>query len=170
MAVCLFTFVDLYSKGLSTLDNILAKGGQRAAAMGVTEAEMLDEWRLIDDMAPLRFQANVVLNFAQQWTARAAGLPIPADVPADLDLAGYKATIAAAKAWLDGLKAEQFEGRDDQPVKFLIGNGMEPTLPAGQWLSNFATTNFYFHLSTAYGILRSKGTPIGKIDLFGGGL
>jgi hypothetical protein len=43
-------------------------------------------------------------------------------------------------------------------------------LPPSQWISVFATTNIYFHLSTAYGILRSKGTPIGKIDLFAGGL
>ena len=45
---------------------------------------------------------------------------------------------------------------------------MEPTLPAGQWLSVFATTNIYFHLSMAYAILRMKGVPIGKIDLFAG--
>ena len=47
---------------------------------------------------------------------------------------------------------------------------MEPTLPAAQWLTVFATTNLYFHFSTAYGILRSKGVPIGKIDLFASGL
>ena len=47
---------------------------------------------------------------------------------------------------------------------------MEPTLPTGQWLSVFATTNIYFHLSIAYAILRSKGVPIGKIDLFAGQL
>ena len=52
----------------------------------------------------------------------------------------------------------------------MLGTGMEPTLPSGQWLTGFATTNIYFHLSTVYGILRSKGVQIGKIDLFAGGL
>ena len=47
---------------------------------------------------------------------------------------------------------------------------MEPTLPAGQWLTVFATTNLYFHMSTAYGILRAAGVRIGKIDLFTTGL
>ena len=47
---------------------------------------------------------------------------------------------------------------------------MEPTLPVGQWITGFSTTNLYFHLSTAYGILRSKGVQIGKRDLFAGGL
>lgn len=168
MTVCLFTFVELYSKGLGTLENLLTKGAAFAASQGVSEGDMLD-WRLIDDMHPLRFQANVVLNFARQWPARAAGLPVPADVPENLDLAGYKAAIADAKAYLAGLKAEQFEGRDQVPITFNLGQ-FEPTLPAGQWLSSFATTNFYFHLSTAYGILRHKGVPIGKPDLFAGGL
>lgn len=168
MTVCLFTFVELYSKGLGTLENLLTKGAAFAASQGVSEAEMLD-WRLIDDMHPLRFQANVVLNFARQWPARAAGLPVPADVADNLDLAGYKAAIADAKAYLAGLKAEQFEGRDQVSITHNLGQ-FEPTLPAGQWLSSFATTNFYFHLSTAYGILRHKGVPIGKPDLFAGGL
>jgi hypothetical protein len=168
VAVCLFTFVDLYSKGLSTLDHILTKGAEFAASKGVSDAEML-EWRLIDDMNPLRFQAFVVINFAKQWTARAAGVAVPADIPADLDLKGIKAAIAEAKAFLAGLKAEQFEGRDAVTLKVPLGQ-IEPELPLGQWLSGFATTNFYFHLSTAYGILRSKGVQIGKVDLFAGGL
>jgi len=50
-----------------------------------------------------------------------------------------------------------------------IGNGMTPTLPSGQWLTVFANTNIYFHLSMAYAILRLKGVQIGKVDLFAGG-
>jgi uncharacterized protein len=168
MTVCLFTFVDLYSKGLGTLDHLLTRGAEFASSKGGSEADILD-WRLIDDMNPLRFQAMVVINFAQQWPARAAGLPVPEGIEDSLDLAGFKAAIAAAKAYLAGLKAEQFEGRDGQPITFNLGQ-IEPTLPAGQWLSSFATTNFYFHLSTAYGILRHKGVQIGKPDLFAGGL
>ena len=168
MAVSLFTFVDLYSKGLGTLDHILQKGAEQARAIGASEAEML-EWRLIEDMNPLRFQCFVVINFSRQWPARVAGLEIPADIPSDLDLDGIRTAIAAAQSYLAGLKAEQFAGRDDVPLTVNLGQ-MEATFPAGQWLANFATTNFYFHLSTAYGILRSRGTQIGKRDLFAGGL
>lgn len=174
MAVCLFTFVDLYSKGLTTLDHILSKGAEFARSKGVSEEEML-EWRLVEDMYPLRFQAGVVINFAKQWTARAAGLPVPDDiggpgmVAGDLDLQGLRAAIAEAKAYLTALKAEQFEGRDGVLLKVPLGQ-IEPEMPIGQWLTGFATTNFYFHLSTAYGILRARGVPIGKIDLFAGGL
>lgn len=168
MAIGLITFIDLYAKGLTTLDNLLTKGAAFAEEQGVSEAEMLD-WRLIGDMHPLRFQANVALNFARQWPARVVGAEPPADVAGDLDVAGYKAAIAEAKAYLAGFKAEQLDARAEAPVSFNLGQ-FEPTFPARQWLTGFATTNFYFHLSIAYAILRHKGVPIGKPDLFAGGL
>ena len=169
MTVNFHTFVGLYTRVLDTATHLLTKGAEHAAATGVSEAELLD-WRLIDDMAPLRFQIMVVCNFPQQWLARAVDLPVPADVTDDLDVAGFKAALAKSRAFVAALTPEQFAGRDDVPLTVTIGNGMSPTLPAGQWVSVFATTNVFFHLSTAYGILRSKGVQIGKVDLFAGGL
>jgi uncharacterized protein len=169
MTVNLYSFIDLYSRQLATAAHLLNKGAEHAKANGVSEGQMLD-WRLIDDMQPLAFQLMVVCNFSRQWPARVAGLALPPDVTVDLDVAGFQAAIADAKAYLAGLSPEQFAGRDDVPLTVALGNGMEPTLPAGQWLTVFATTNLYFHLSTAYGILRSKGVQIGKVDLFASGL
>ncbi len=169
MPVSLFTFVDLYTRALGAAEHLLAKGAEHAKSLDITEAEMLD-WRLIDDMAPLRFQLMVVCNFAQQWPARTAGLPVPADVVDSLDVPGFKAAIAASRAWLAARTPDEFAGRDDVPLTYTLGTGMTPTLPSAQWLTVFATTNLYFHLTTAYGILRSKGVQIGKADLFAAGL
>jgi hypothetical protein len=169
MTVSLFTFVDLFDRQVATASSLLAKGAAHAKAAGVSEAQML-EWRLIEDMAPLGFQLMVVCNFSRLWPARVAGLPLPAEVAADLDVAGFQTALADARAYLAALKPEQFAGCDDVPLTVTIGNGMEPTLPSGQWLTVFATTNLYFHLSTAYGILRAHGVQIGKIDLFATGL
>ena len=169
MPVSLFTFIDLFKRQLVTLEHLLNKGEEFAKASGQSEADMLG-WRLIEDMQPLAFQAMVLCNFTRQWPARVAGLEVPTEVSAELSLAEFRAAIADAKAYLDALTPEQFAGRDDVPLTVTIGNGMSPTLPAGQWLTVFATTNLYFHLSTAYGILRSKGVQIGKVDLFAGGL
>ena len=169
MTTNLFTFVGLYSRILDTAAGLLKKGDAFAKANGHSEADMLG-WRLIDDMAPLRFQLMVVCNFTRLWPARVAGLPLPAEIDQELDLAGFQAAIADAKAYLAALTPEQFADRDDVPLTYELGAGMKPTLPSGQWLTVFATTNLYFHLSTAYGILRSKGVPIGKPDMFGGGL
>lgn len=169
MTVNLFTFIDLFDRQVATASSLLAKGAAHAKAAGVSEAQML-QWRLIEDMAPLGFQLMVVCNFSRLWPARVAGLPLPAEVTADLDVAGFQAALADCRAYLAALKPEQFAGRDDVPLTVTIGNGMEPTLPSGQWLTVFATTNLYFHLSTAYGILRAHGVQIGKPDLFATGL
>jgi len=170
MAVNLFNFVDLYSRVLTTASHLLKKGAEHAVATRVGEHDMLD-WRLIGDMKPLRFQIMVVCNFAQQWPARVAGITVPPNITDTLTAAEFEASLSAAKQFLSTLQPEQFTGRDDVPVKFAIGDGtMQPTLPAGQWLTVFATTNLYFHLSTAYGILRAKGVPLGKTDLFASGL
>jgi hypothetical protein len=166
--VNLYTFVDLYTRVLDTAAHILAKGADHAQVTGASEAEMLD-WRLIGDMNPLRFQLMVVCNFPRQWPARVAGLPLPEAVGADLDLAGFQAAITEAKRYLAALTPEMFAGREEIPLTVDIGV-IEPTLPAGRWLTVFSTTNVYFHLSMAYAILRAHGVAIGKIDLFPTGL
>jgi hypothetical protein len=169
VTVNLFSFINLFDRQLDNAANVLTKGAQYARDGGHSEEDMLN-WRLIGDMQPLSFQLTVVCNFARQWPARVAGLPAPADIDPRTDVAGFHAAIKEAKAFLAELKPEQFEGRDDLPLTYMLGNGMEPTLPSSQWLTVFATTNIYFHMSTAYGILRSKGVPIGKPDMFAGGL
>jgi hypothetical protein len=157
MIVNLFTFVELYERVLGTASHLLTKGAEFAKEREIPETDMLG-WRLIDDMQPLAFQIMVVANFAGQWPARAAGLPIPAAVGADLTVAAFQEAIAESKAWLAEQTPQQFEGRDDVPPTYKIGEGMEPTMPIGQWIAVFATTTLYFHLSTAYGILRSKAS------------
>ena len=169
MTVSLFTFVDLYRRQLDAAAHLLAKGQAHAASAGISEADMLN-WRLIEDMNPLGFQLMVVINFSRQWTARVAGLPEQPGVEANIDAAAFHAAIADAKAFLAGLTPAHFEGRDDIPFTYKIIEGMEPTLPSGQWLTVFAATNIYFHASAAYAILRAKGVPLGKADMFASGL
>ncbi|HEX4695758.1 DUF1993 domain-containing protein [Sphingomonas sp.] len=169
MLITMFSFVGLYDRTLGSLQHLLDKGAEFAKWQGQDPDSILD-WRLVDDMHPLRFQAEVVISFSRQWTARAAGLPVPERVPDDLTLDGLRAAIATAQADLAALTPDQFAGRDDEPLTIQITDQMEPTLPTSQWLSVFATTNIYFHLSMAYAILRLKGVPIGKIDLFAGRL
>lgn len=169
MTTTLRTFIDLYVRVLDTAAHILRKGAEHAAGLGVTEGEMLD-WRLIEDMQPLRFQLMVVCNFTRQWPARAAGLPLPGEIGPDLSVEQFQEEIANSKAWLQALATDALEGRDEAPLTVTLGTGISPTLPAARWLTVFATTNVYFHLDMAYAILRSRGTQIGKLDLFPTGL
>ena len=169
MTVDLFTFVDLYDRVLDTLSHLLDKGEAFAAERGLSADQWLD-WRLADDMHPLRFQAMVVVNFTRLWTARVADLPEPTPADQSLDLAGFRAALTDARAQLAALTRDQFAGRDTVPLTFQITDTLRPTMPAAQWLSVFATTNIYFHLSMVYAILRSNGAPLGKIDFFAGRL
>ena len=168
MSVNLYTFVGVFSRAVDTAAHILAKGVEHARAQGVAEAEML-EWRLAEDMFPLRRQLHIVIDFPKTWMARAIGQEPPAQIEGETTVAEIQAGLAATKAWLAALKPEQFAGRDDVALTVSLGQ-IEPTLSVGQWIAGFATTNIHFHLSTAYGILRHRGVTLGKIDLFAGGL
>ncbi|WP_304186528.1 DUF1993 domain-containing protein [Phenylobacterium aquaticum] len=168
-AVSLATFADMFARTLVTTDHLLTKGSVFAEGQGAAPESILD-WRLYEDMQPLRFQIMVICNFTQQWPARVAGMAVPGDVTDDLDIAGFRTALSASRAWLAALGPEAFAGRDDIPLTYTIGTGMMLTFPSGQWLTGFATTNLYFHLTTAYAILRARGVPLGKVDLFAAGL
>ena len=75
MTVSLFSFVDMYAKGLATLHKVLEKGQNFAAEQGVDEREMLG-WRIADDMFPLWRQAQIAAIFGARWPFRAAGLGV----------------------------------------------------------------------------------------------
>jgi hypothetical protein len=169
MAISLYSFVDTYSRALDTVDHVLGKGEAFAAAEGIDPESILD-WRLVDDMNPLRFQIMIVVNYTRSWIALGAGVEAPPAIEDSLDLAGFHASIADAKAFLAGLTPAQFEGRDEIEHTTTLGNDMTLTLPVEQWLRVFALTNIHFHMSMAYGILRARGVPIGKLDLFSTGV
>ena len=170
MPTTLFTFIGLYDRALATCEHLLAKGEAFATDKGLAPGVILD-WKLVDDMNPLRFQLMVVVNFVRNWPARVAGLELPAELDSEAtDLSGFHTAIADARAWLANLKAEQIDGRGETPLTHKLGNGMEPTLTGAQWLTGFVATNVYFHMSMVYAILRAKGVTIGKTDLFPLGL
>ena len=168
MKIDLATVVLNFGKGLVALEHILDRAVDHARQRDITEQEMLG-WRLAPDMYPLMNQLQFVPNLAVQWAGRAAGVDGPADASGEMTVGELRGVIARARGFLSSLKPEQFEGRDDIALTVDLGE-LEPTMAIGQWVAGFAVTNFYFHLSTAYAIMRSQGVPLGKRDLFAGGL
>ena len=108
--------------------------------------------------------------FSTHWPARAAGMEALPSVAFDLGIDELLAASRSARDFLDGLTPDMFEGRDEELIQQRITEELEPTLPAAQWLTNFSNTNFFFHLSIAYAILRAHGVPLGKQDMFAAGL
>lgn len=169
MPVSLNNFAPMYARMVDTAAHLLDRGLAYAAENGVSEQELLG-WRLADDMNPLSFQLAIVVNFSKGWIARAAGVEAPEIViGADMDVAAFKAAFADARVFLDSL-ATQLSGRDDVAITYKLMDNLEPTQSAGQWITGFATTNIYFHVSMAYAILRMRGVPLGKLDMFPKGL
>jgi hypothetical protein len=168
MKVDLAAVVGRFGNVLGTLDHLLTKGAEHCAAQGILEADML-EWRMAPDMFPLRSQLQFVVNLTRQWASRAAGVEPPPAIEGETGVADLHAAITEARAFVAAFDAEQFAGRDDEPLTVDLRQ-MAPTLPIGQWVVGFATTNIHFHLSIAYAILRARGVEIGKRDLFAGGL
>ncbi len=170
MTITLASFIGIYDRALATCAHLLDKGSAFAADQGVSEADFLN-WRLVEDMHPLAFQVAVVVNFSRSFMARAAGLDLPANVTfTELDLAGLKAAITDARAYLAAITPAQLDGRDGVMETVQITDAMTPTLPIEQWVSNFGLTNITFHTTMAYAILRQKCVPLGKIDMFPAGL
>jgi hypothetical protein len=167
MKVDLATVVLGWDKALGSTDHVLSKGAEFAKDNGIAESDMLD-WRLAPDMFPLGRQVQIVCNLVYNWAARAADVTIP-DEPKGETVESLKEDIAATRRFLAGLGPEQFDGRDSIVVTVDLGV-ISPTMPIGQWVLGFAQANILFHLSIAYAILRSRGVPLGKADLFGGGL
>jgi len=167
MKVDLASIVLGWNKPLATAEHLLARAADHAAINGIAEGDMLD-WRLAPDMFPLSRQFQIVCNVAQQWAARAAGVEIPPE-PQGGNVAEIRAMIGRTREFMSSLTADAFAGRDDESVTVNLGE-IEPTMSVGQWVMGFANTNIFFHLSIAYAILRSRGVPLGKPDLFGGGL
>lgn len=159
--------VRVFDRGLAGLTTVLQKGFAYAAEHAISEAELLDA-RLYPDMYPLYRQAQVVCDFARQAPSRVLELEVPPTLEGAMDYAALRAQIRLAREFLATLTPAQFEGRDDRPINFPIGTTPSTRSAAG-YLVGFATPNFYFHLTTAYGILRSRGVPLGKPDFFGVG-
>lgn len=168
MKVDMATVLLNFGKGLTALEHLLGRGVEYCRDNQISEEEMLS-WRLAPDMYPLMSQFQFVPNLACQWAGRAAGVDYPADASGDMTAAELRGIIDRARQFLESLRPDQFAGRDSTPLTVNLGQ-LEPTMPIGQWVAGFATTNFYFHLSTAYAILRSRGVQLGKSDLFAGGL
>ena len=159
--------VPVFQRQLGALSKVLEKGSAWAAAKKVDEA-VLGGTRLIPDMLPLIRQVHLACRFAEESTARLAGLEVPkAHDNAEKTLAELQPRIAAVLAYIKGFKPDQINGSEGREITLSIaGNPLK--LTGEQYLEHFAMANFYFHCTTTHAILRQCGVEIGKRDFIGG--
>jgi hypothetical protein len=150
---------------LATLKKCLAKGEARCAAKKIDPAVMLG-LRLAPDMYPLVRQVQLMTDFAKGPAARLAGVDVPAMPDVETTFEQLYARIDKTIAFLDTLAPAAFEGAMARTVTFKAG-GADRSFKGDDYLANYAHANLYFHMVTAYDILRQAGVEIGKRDFLG---
>jgi hypothetical protein len=159
--------VELFSNALGNLSWILEKGAASAASRKIEPAVLLAA-RLAPDMLPLTRQIQIAADIAKSSVARLAGQEPPRYEDNETTIEQLRARLARTIDFLKSVPASAFEGAETRDIK----------LPAGErtlefkglaFLQTWAIPNVFFHVTTAYNILRHNGVDLGKRDFIGGG-
>jgi len=127
----------------------------------------LTQFRLYPDMFPLTRQVQIACDTAKGAVARLAGLEIPKHEDTEQTFAELKARIAKTVDFIESVSAAKLDGTEDKEIVLKMRAG-DMKFTGLQYLLGFAYPNFYFHVTTAYNILRHNGVEIGKRDFLGG--
>ena len=157
--------VPVFTRMLTNLLAILEKTETWADERKIKTQVLVDS-RLAPDMYPLRGQIQIATDHAKGAPSRLAGKPVPSWADDEVTLDDLKARIQKTLDYLATFNAAEFEGSDTRDVTIRVG-GKEVQVAGETYLFNRAFPNFYFHITTAYDILRHNGVPVGKSDFIG---
>jgi hypothetical protein len=150
---------------LKNLAAILDKAQAYADAKKVDHTVLTGD-RLFPDMLPFTRQVQIACDSAKGAMARLAGVEIPKNEDVEQTFPELKARVATTIAFIETFKPAQIDGSEDKEIK-LKTRGQDTTFKGMQFLLGFAYPNFYFHVTTAYDILRHNGVELGKWDFLG---
>lgn len=156
----------LFARQLRAMASFLAKSEDVARDEALDQA-VLTGGRLAPDMFPLTRQVQIACDMAKGCVARLAGQEVPSWPDDETSFADLAARIDRTVAYIEGVPAAAIDGSEERPITIALRDRtMEMT---GQpYLLNFVLPNFYFHVATAYAILRHQGMPLEKRDFIGG--
>ena len=158
--------VPVYLRAFAAMSAFLEKGRAWADEQGIAHEELLTA-RLYEDMATLVGQVQRASDGAKFAIARLSGVEAPSMPDTEASFDELQARIAATVAFLTSVPRDKIDGREEADVEVKTPRTSFQFKGLGYVLS-FATPNIYFHVTTAYGILRHKGVPVGKMDYLGG--
>ncbi|MDQ8756973.1 DUF1993 domain-containing protein [Sphingosinicella sp. LHD-64] len=157
--------IPVFIRSFGNLSAILDKGRAFADAEGLPHGELL-EARLIADMHPLTSQVQRASDSSKFVAVRVAQVEAPAMEADETSFDDLQARIARTVDFLKSVPAGSMDGREDAEVELRTPN-THLTFTARDYVLGFALPNFFFHVTTAYDILRHKGVPLGKMDFIG---
>jgi len=149
--------IHVYSQGLSMLSGLLSK------AEAHTKGDALLDSKLADDMHPLAVQIRFLSNQPGEAAERLTGRSFTSRDENDATLVDAREYLAKMDAYLGEIEQSEMNEADSKTVMDLP-NGMQFTMTLAEYVRDWAMPNFYFHLTTAYAILRHEGVELGKAD------
>jgi hypothetical protein len=155
--------IETFVPVLRSLAKILDKGAQHASAKSFDGA-VLANARLAPDMFPLIQQIQIACDTAKNGTARLMGREVPKFADSEQTLDELKARIAKTIDYLEKADRAALQGAEDREIRIPLPNDRVLEMKGLQYLRDWALPHFYFHVVTAYDILRHNGVDIGKSD------
>lgn len=158
--------VPVFRQMLLALGDVLSKAEAHVEAKKMDPAVLL-QTRLALDMFPLVRQVQIACDFARSVTARLAAVEVPAYEDSEQNIAELKTRIARTVAFLDSVAEAQFDGSETLEIVLRPGTPKEKKLNGRAYLLAYGLPQFFFHVTTAYNLLRHNGIEIGKKDYMG---
>ena len=140
---------------------LLDKGAEHVKAQGADPDALVDA-RLAADMFPLAKQVQIACDHAKGAAARLTGREPPKFDDDERTLDQLKARIQRTLDYIESVPPATYQGADERRISFALINDLVLDMDGAQYLRDWALPNFYFHVVTAYGILRNRGVQIGK--------
>jgi len=157
--------IPVFEVGLNALSALLDKAEAHVEAKRIDPTTILNA-RLFPDMFAFTRQVQTACDQAKNGCARLAGVDPPRHEDNEKTIAELKARIAKTVAFVKTLDAEKIDESADREITFPLGPN-KGHMKGADYLKHFAVPNFYFHVTTAYDILRHCGIEIGKRDFIG---
>jgi len=157
--------IPIFTLSLTNLSAILDKAASHQDSKKV-DPKVIPQARLIVDMLPLSAQIQIACDTAKGAAARLAGVEPPKHEDTEATLAELKARVAKTLDFIKTIKPEQLQGAETREIVLKFP---QTTLKFTgiNYLTNFVLPNFFFHVTTAYALLRKNGVDLGKRDFLG---
>jgi len=155
--------LPVFKTGLNNLTHCLNKAAANAASRGFS-ADAFLTLKLAPDMLPFASQIRIACDAAKNGTARVSGLEAPRFADDETTFGQLQARIQDTLAWLETLPGDAFDGREAANITFPVGREKTRTMSGEAYLKHHALPNFFFHVVTAYNLLRHGGVDLGKMD------
>jgi len=154
--------IPVYLQGMRNLQAIMDKAETHAKEAGDNLSDYLGA-KLADDMLPFTRQIQMVSDTAKGGAGRLAGVTPPAMPDEETTWDQLKERLAKTIAFVESIKPDQVHADPTRKIEMQFP-GRTMSFTARDFLFGFSLPNFFFHITTAYGMLRHKGVPLGKAD------